>query len=199
MVMKKRLKYGSNGYRFPVVPGAPRSCRRRYTPSEEDNQICAFELLAAVAGKLLLESESSASSNATEGKDGPAMQTTLENYKDHMVFSGLQPDHKALESEYLDQGICVESAISPPKAEFQEQKIKNVPMESVRSSHSEKIPMSEKVSCIKLESLKPFNADGIVKCEVEGVNIDNTTVLLHGITPTDSGGTGSDFVNEPKE
>ncbi|CAH9091646.1 unnamed protein product [Cuscuta epithymum] len=108
------------------------------------------------------------------------MQTTLENYKDHMVFSGLQPDHKALESEYLDQGICVESAISPPKAEFQEQKIKNVPMESVWSSHSEKIPMSEKVSCIKLESLKPFNADGIVKCEVEGVNIDNPTVLLHG-------------------
>ncbi|CAH9103881.1 unnamed protein product [Cuscuta epithymum] len=171
MVMKKRLAYGSNGFRFPVVPRAPRSSRRRYIPSKEDNQICAFELLAAVAGKLLLESESSASSNATEGKEGPAMQTKPENYKDHKVFSGLQPDHKVLKSECLDQGSCVESAISPLKAEFQEQKIKNIPMGSVRSSHSENIPMSEKVSCIKFKS----PTDGIVKCEVEGVNIDSPT------------------------
>uniref|UniRef100_A0A5B7APD9 Putative telomere repeat-binding protein 4 isoform X2 n=1 Tax=Davidia involucrata TaxID=16924 RepID=A0A5B7APD9_DAVIN len=71
MVLKKRLDYGFNGYRVPVIPRAPRSVRRRgsHKKTVEDSQICAFELLAAVAGKLLQESESSASGNAAVGKD----------------------------------------------------------------------------------------------------------------------------------
>ncbi|VFQ90677.1 unnamed protein product [Cuscuta campestris] len=182
MVMKKRLEYGSNGYRFPVVPRAPRSSRRRYTPSVDDNQICAFELLAAVAGKLLLESESSASSNAGEGKDGLAIhgdgRTEEQNYKDHKVFSGSETDHKALKSECLDQGSCVESTFLP-KGAFQEQIIKNVPMENVGSLLSENISISEKVSShIKLESPENFNSDGNVKSEVEGRKINSPTENL---------------------
>ena len=37
----------------------------------EDGQACAFELLASLAGKLLQEGESSASSNASEGNHQP--------------------------------------------------------------------------------------------------------------------------------
>ncbi|KAE8712084.1 Telomeric DNA binding protein 1, putative isoform 2 [Hibiscus syriacus] len=67
MVFKKRLDYGFT-FNVPNVPRAPRSNRRcRNKQVVEDSQICAFELLASLARKLLLESESSASSNASEG------------------------------------------------------------------------------------------------------------------------------------
>ncbi|PRQ34126.1 hypothetical protein RchiOBHm_Chr5g0065391 [Rosa chinensis] len=57
MVLQKRLDYGFNGFQVPVTPRAPRSARRRSTISkrDEDNSMGAFDLLATVAGKLLLE------------------------------------------------------------------------------------------------------------------------------------------------
>ncbi|KAF3433687.1 hypothetical protein FNV43_RR24790 [Rhamnella rubrinervis] len=72
MVLKKRLEYGFSGFQVPTIPRAPRSARRRgpHKKKVEDSQICAFELLASLAGKLLQESESSsASSNASEGNN----------------------------------------------------------------------------------------------------------------------------------
>ncbi|CAI9092383.1 OLC1v1027605C1 [Oldenlandia corymbosa var. corymbosa] len=108
MVLKKRLDYGFNGYEIPVVPRAPRSVRRRgpFKKSVDDQQICAFELLAAVAGKLLQESESSASSNATETK----VQSDLN--VDGIKHERIE-EAKAFRSECLDQGSCVESAFAP--------------------------------------------------------------------------------------
>ncbi|KAJ6715924.1 TELOMERIC REPEAT BINDING PROTEIN [Salix koriyanagi] len=57
MVLQKRLDYGFNGYQVPPVPRATRSARRRgsFKKKHEENQICAFDLLAIVAGKLLLD------------------------------------------------------------------------------------------------------------------------------------------------
>lgn len=74
MVLKKRLDYGFRGFQVPVIPRHPRSARRRvpFNKPPEDGQACAFELLAALAGKLLKESESSASSNASDGNHQPA-------------------------------------------------------------------------------------------------------------------------------
>ncbi|KAK6933165.1 hypothetical protein RJ641_036059 [Dillenia turbinata] len=73
MVLKRKPDYGPNAfaYHFPSMPRAPRSTRRRssLTKTVEDSQICAFELLATVAGKLLLERDTSSSSNATAGKN----------------------------------------------------------------------------------------------------------------------------------
>ncbi|MED6219119.1 hypothetical protein PIB30_032960 [Stylosanthes scabra] len=68
MVSRKRLDYGFNGFRVPFIPKGPRSARRRglFKKANEDDEACAFELLA-LAGMLLQESESSASSNASEG------------------------------------------------------------------------------------------------------------------------------------
>ncbi|XP_019151581.1 PREDICTED: telomere repeat-binding protein 4-like [Ipomoea nil] len=80
MVLKKRLEYGFGGFQIPCVPRGPRSVRRRHPlKSLEDNQICAFELLATVAGKLLQESESSASSNiAADEEKGIVKQEKIE-------------------------------------------------------------------------------------------------------------------------
>lgn len=103
MVLKKSLDYGFNGYRVPIIPRGPRSVRRRgsHKKSVEDSQICAFELLAAVAGKLLQESESSTSSNA-EGKDPSGIHSG--GVKHEQLEAS-----KALRSECNDQGSCIES------------------------------------------------------------------------------------------
>ncbi|KAE8671961.1 Telomeric DNA binding protein 1, putative isoform 2 [Hibiscus syriacus] len=54
-------KERNGGFNYRLVP----RCRNKQ--AVEDSQICAFELLASLARKLLLESKSSASSNASEG------------------------------------------------------------------------------------------------------------------------------------
>ncbi|KAL8141012.1 hypothetical protein V2J09_007033, partial [Rumex salicifolius] len=67
MVLHRRLNYGFNGYEVPPIPRAARSIRKRGPLRSKigDNQMCAFDLLATVAGKILLEGEipSSALSN----------------------------------------------------------------------------------------------------------------------------------------
>nr|CAC19789.1 MYB-like DNA-binding protein [Catharanthus roseus] len=112
MVLKRRLEYGFSGYQIPVIPKAPRSVRRRGPRKKlvDDHQICAFELLAAVAGKLLQESESSASSNASEPKD--LLGIHLDGIKQERV----EENNKTVRSECLDQGSCVESAFIPELA-----------------------------------------------------------------------------------
>ncbi|KAL8258746.1 hypothetical protein R6Q59_026699 [Mikania micrantha] len=65
MVLQKRLEYGFNGYQVPPTPRAARSATRRvssWKKTEHDNnisnnnkQMCPFDLLATVAGKLLQE------------------------------------------------------------------------------------------------------------------------------------------------
>lgn len=64
-MLQKRLDYGFNGYQVPPTPRAARSARKRVSSwkKAEDNHMCAFDLLATVAGKLLLEGESSAPSS----------------------------------------------------------------------------------------------------------------------------------------
>ncbi|KAH9611413.1 hypothetical protein KSS87_016900 [Heliosperma pusillum] len=72
VLVKRMLDNRLNGYRSPVVPRAPRSIRRRSLREKkiEGTQMCAFDLLATVAGKLLEETAcSSASSSANVGFD----------------------------------------------------------------------------------------------------------------------------------
>ncbi|TMW87785.1 hypothetical protein EJD97_019472 [Solanum chilense] len=110
MSSKKRVRHGFSGFEFPVIPKAPRSVRRRHSHKNINNdQICAFELLATVAGELLQESESSACSNAVIGKD------KLSDCREVVKREQLKED-KAVKSECFDQGSCVESAYLPEPA-----------------------------------------------------------------------------------
>ncbi|XVF75319.1 hypothetical protein PTKIN_Ptkin13bG0177800 [Pterospermum kingtungense] len=106
MVFKKRIDYGFNAFTIQNVPRAPRSIRRkgRTNRTVEDSQICAFELLASLAGKLLQESESSASSNASEGHDHVSMGKN--------VKQEIQSDDKPLKTECVEQGSCVVSVVA---------------------------------------------------------------------------------------
>ncbi|XWS65977.1 hypothetical protein CRYUN_Cryun05aG0160400 [Craigia yunnanensis] len=107
MVFKKRLDYGFNAFSVPNVPRAPRSIRRtgRTKRTTEDSQICAFELLASLAGKLLQESESSASSNASEGHDHVSVGKDV-------VKQEIQYDDKPLKTECVVQGSCEVSVVA---------------------------------------------------------------------------------------
>ncbi|MFS7944756.1 putative transcription factor MYB-HB-like family [Helianthus anomalus] len=62
MVLQKRLDYGFNGYQVPPTPQAPRSATKRISSckkNKDHNQMGAFDILATVAGKLLLEGDDS--------------------------------------------------------------------------------------------------------------------------------------------
>lgn len=67
----------------------------------EDGQACVFELLAALAGKLLQESESSASSNASEGNNQPA-------YSQCVVEKERQDEVKPLTEDRIHNGSSEE-------------------------------------------------------------------------------------------
>ncbi|XP_010514982.1 PREDICTED: telomere repeat-binding protein 2-like [Camelina sativa] len=56
MVSHKVLEFGDDGYKLPPQARAPRSLRKRRI---YENKLCAIDLLATVAGTLLLEGESS--------------------------------------------------------------------------------------------------------------------------------------------
>ncbi|MCD7455889.1 hypothetical protein HAX54_030040 [Datura stramonium] len=171
MSSKKRVSHGFSGYQFPVIPKAPRSVRRRHSHKNIDNdQICAFELLAAVAGELLQESESSACSNAAVGKD------ELSDCRAVIKCEQLK-EEKAVKSECFDQGSCVESAYIPePAAREQnlkysldkpnqiENNIFHMNTCTVLSSDFSK----KDWSYTKLENCKEVITDGKFHTEVEG-------------------------------
>lgn len=102
-MLKKRVDYGFSGYQVPVIPRAPRSIRRRSSNKKvvEDTRICAFELLAAVAGKLLQESKSSST------LDNPLAGDQLIIGKD-AIKSELQKD-EPLNAECFGQGSSQKS------------------------------------------------------------------------------------------
>ncbi|KAJ0575545.1 putative transcription factor MYB-HB-like family [Helianthus annuus] len=60
MVLQKRLEYGFNGYQVPRLLGLPdQPGVSSWKKNEDHNRMCAFDLLATVAGKLLLEVDES--------------------------------------------------------------------------------------------------------------------------------------------
>ncbi|TYI35197.1 hypothetical protein ES332_A03G059600v1 [Gossypium tomentosum] len=74
MELQKRLDYGFNGYQVPATPRATRSARKRvsFKKRVEDNRISAFDLLATVAGKLLLDKESTPVFSNTSSAEDPS-------------------------------------------------------------------------------------------------------------------------------
>ncbi|KAJ9553396.1 LOW QUALITY PROTEIN: hypothetical protein OSB04_017441 [Centaurea solstitialis] len=115
MVLKKRSYGGFHDFLAPVVPKAPRSLRRRslHSRSSERDAICAFELLAEVADKLLQESESSTSSTGSEGKEPISVP------KEGLKHEAFEVNVKPVRSELHDQGSCAESELVAPPANLE--------------------------------------------------------------------------------
>ncbi|KAK9126974.1 hypothetical protein Scep_015820 [Stephania cephalantha] len=104
MVLQKRLDYGFSGFQVPDVPRSTRSARGRrlFKRKVEDRQMCAFELLATVAGDLLQERDSCAHSNTSPGTAGPVIaQDTVKQEP--------QDKEAPLKVEPCDPGSCDES------------------------------------------------------------------------------------------
>ncbi|XP_042475713.1 telomere repeat-binding protein 5-like isoform X2 [Macadamia integrifolia] len=110
MVLQKRLDYGFNGYQVPSIPRASRSARGRgcVRKKVEINQICAFDLLATVAGKLL-----------QERKDSPASSTVKQEQVD---------EDNQLKIESCDHGSCNES-VSVSELRLQDRKLNYISKE----------------------------------------------------------------------
>ncbi|KAL1125085.1 hypothetical protein V6Z11_A13G019900 [Gossypium hirsutum] len=106
MVFKKRLDYGFNAFSVSNVRRAPRSIRKRDRTKRvvEDSRICAFELLASLAGKLLEEGESFASSNASAGHDHVSVVKDVE--------LETQYDDKPLKTECVEHVSCDASVVT---------------------------------------------------------------------------------------
>ncbi|XP_024991492.1 telomere repeat-binding protein 4-like isoform X3 [Cynara cardunculus var. scolymus] len=139
MVLKKRNYGGFHGFLAPVVPKAPRSLRRRslHSKSSERDEICAFELLAEVADKLLQESESSTSSTGSEGKEQISIP------KEGIKHEPLEVNLKPVRSELHDQGSCAESElVAPPTT-----------LELKQEPHSQELPQSENDSGLERASI----------------------------------------------
>ncbi|RCV29244.1 hypothetical protein SETIT_5G468700v2 [Setaria italica] len=67
MVSQKRLGYGSRGRQIPAMPRVPNSVRGKRTTRRKKNEMCAFDLLASVAGTLLTDQDSSSYVPNTSG------------------------------------------------------------------------------------------------------------------------------------
>nr|XP_010937605.1 telomere repeat-binding protein 2 isoform X2 [Elaeis guineensis] len=106
MVLQKGLDYGSSGYQVPAMPHVPRSARgkRSVRKKVDNNQMCAFDLLATVAGKLLSERESSLTSCNITGTSNPTTE------KDAIKQEQLD-NEKPFKNEAFDQGGCDDSTL----------------------------------------------------------------------------------------
>ncbi|KAM0026013.1 putative transcription factor MYB-HB-like family [Helianthus debilis subsp. tardiflorus] len=94
MVLQKRLDYGFNGYQVPPTPQAPRSAAKRISSCEkkkDHNRMGAFDILATVAGKLLLEGDNSVNKITNEELkivNGPTNNTENDHSKANVCDQG---------------------------------------------------------------------------------------------------------------
>lgn len=117
-MLQKRLEYGFNGYQVPPIPRAARSVRRRRSFERKANgsQMCAFDLLATVAGKLLSEGESSSPSvDSFSRKEQLALvQDSIEKQEknEEKLLEGKSCDLDRYERNFLFTDIVKENPIS---------------------------------------------------------------------------------------
>ncbi|KAK4441090.1 Telomere repeat-binding protein 5 [Sesamum alatum] len=86
MVLEKRLEYGFNGYKVPPTPRAARSVRRRclFKSKAGNRQLRAFDLLATVAGKILLDT----------GRSPPSVDTSSGREQQEVVVTSVEKEEK---------------------------------------------------------------------------------------------------------
>lgn len=98
MVFKKRLEYSFHGYQVPAMPHVPKSAKGKRSVRRKavDNQMCAFDLLAAVAGKIL-------------ERDNSLTLSSIVGNSNHNVKQKQLDEEKPCKDEAFDQVSCNES------------------------------------------------------------------------------------------
>ncbi|CAN1150504.1 Telomere repeat-binding protein 5 [Linum perenne] len=180
MVLKRRLDYGFSDYEFPPIPRAARSVRKAvlFKERSQENQMCAFDLLADVAGKLLLENEAA----PTSGDVVPADESAT-------VVKECGFEDETLETKARDQGSFFVSEL-----------LHQVPEEShchERSSYSESGLDVGLASAVTTSGCKE-NGDKLVNPEVRneiGIASTKVEVELSGSKLVDN--TGLSLKDEP--
>ncbi|XP_074267920.1 telomere repeat-binding protein 5-like [Silene latifolia] len=163
-MQQKRLDYGFSGYHVPFVPRAARSTRRRGLVQKkvEDNQLCAFDLLATVAGKILLEGE---------GSHETVPVTDLSNVKD-VAMDVDNNDIRSLVVEHCDRG-GLEPASPPLTLELgirgfnQDLNVKETPIPTPNTSVglTSVLPVSD---CLEKNGpLAMIDLNGAFGCHIE--------------------------------
>ncbi|KAI3788069.1 hypothetical protein L2E82_00707 [Cichorium intybus] len=187
MVLQKRLEYGFNGYQVPPTPRAARSATRRvpsWKKTEENNsnnkQMCAFDLLATVAGKLLQEGGGEEAENVKPEKQIEVDDTWNVNNNNN-------------NNNICDQGSCNRSF-------FVSEIISQAPvMDETYSGPSSGITVSdcsEKVPVLSVDKVKlPFS------CKVDDIKnskpITNEAPKPHVVHNTDNNNNNSNNVKLP--
>ncbi|KAK4489675.1 hypothetical protein RD792_005488, partial [Penstemon davidsonii] len=90
----------------------------------EDSKLCAFELLAAVAGKLLKESESSSSSIVQNGNNNKALKSESCDHGSctESTFVGVPQAQNNSDLKNLDCNINIKLGISKPEVKSEDEK-----------------------------------------------------------------------------
>ncbi|PIN25313.1 hypothetical protein CDL12_01942 [Handroanthus impetiginosus] len=105
MVLQKRLDYGFNGYQVPPTPRAARSVRRRclFKKKTDDHQMCAFDLLATVAGKILLDGENPPLNTSSAKEQPTAVEDSIreEEKEDDKPFEEKSCDRDCYERNFM--------------------------------------------------------------------------------------------------
>lgn len=122
-MLQRKLYYGLIDYQAPATPRGSRSTRGRRACKKniEESQMRAFELLATVAGKFLLEGEASIKSAVEPGVSQPATEKET-------VKQGHQDKQKPVKTEPCEQGSSDEAMLASkiqcqklsPKIKFKE-------------------------------------------------------------------------------
>ncbi|KAH1115199.1 hypothetical protein J1N35_008577 [Gossypium stocksii] len=172
MELQKRLNYGFNGYQIPATPRATRSARKRvpFKKRVEDNRISAFDLLATVAGKLLLDKESTpVSSNTSSAEDQSKVEknTVKEERRDGNQSSKLETwDQYSNDREFIVSQL-VSQTNDLRSCSFRESpSLKNdthFGLTSVVTTSD----CSERSGVLKLMNGKIKNETGCLPCKVE--------------------------------
>ncbi|GKV32890.1 hypothetical protein SLEP1_g41456 [Rubroshorea leprosula] len=166
MVLQKRLDYGFNGYQVPATPRATRSARKRgsFKKRVEANQMCPFDLLATVAGKLFLEKENvpSSSNMPREEDKSTVLRDTVKEER--------QEEDQPLRVETCNQGSCdkkffVSELVS--QAQDQDYSSRDSPGHQVVASVITTSDSSEGYGPGKLVNGKTENEMESLPCQVE--------------------------------